>query len=79
MNTDQSLEAACQAVSENLKSMKDGDRLEKRTLMAIIQDRHEDASKLLNIVERRNMLSLYSVEGGKESPPQPFSIENEHP
>jgi hypothetical protein len=47
--------------------------------MAIIDDRHEDASKLLNIVERRNALNLHSVEGGKESPPQPSSEDIEHP
>ena len=79
MNTDLSFDDACQAVSKKLENMKGGDCLEKRTLMAIIQDRHEDASKLLNIVERRNALNLYSVEGEKESLPQPFSTENEHP
>jgi hypothetical protein len=62
MNTDQTLDEACQAVSEKLQNMEGGDILEKRTLMAIIDHRHEDANKLLNIVARRNALNLRSVE-----------------
>jgi hypothetical protein len=79
MKDDQTLEEASRAISQKLKSMKGGDRLEQRTLMAIIDDRHEDASKLMNIVERRNALNLRSVEGGKESLPQLSSADIEHP
>jgi hypothetical protein len=68
MNYELSFEDACQAVSKKLKGLEGRDCLEKRTLLAIIQDRHEDAAKLLNIVERRNTLNLYSVEGGKAFP-----------
>jgi hypothetical protein len=79
MNTDQTLDEAYQAISEKLQNMEGGDCLEKRTLMAIIDDRHEDANRLLEIVARRNALNLHSVEGGKEFPPQPSSKDNGHP
>jgi hypothetical protein len=79
MKNDQTLEEASQAIAQKLKSMKGGDRLEQRTLMAIIEDRHEDASKLMDIVERRNALNLHSLEGGKESLPPLSSADNEHP
>ncbi|MET0120151.1 MAG: hypothetical protein ABW124_03810 [Candidatus Thiodiazotropha sp. 6PLUC9] len=62
MNKDQTFDEACRAVSEKLQNMEGGDTIEKRTLMAIIEDRDEDANRLLNIVERRNALNLRSVE-----------------
>lgn len=69
--TDCSLTEACADITQRLRNNSDADPLEVRALLAIIDDRKEEANLLLNVMTKRNNIGLTTIKGGKESQPQP--------
>jgi len=57
---------ACEEVSTRLRKNTSCDHLEKKTLLAIIEQSPKEAERLLRIVSRRNKLGLNIIKDGRQ-------------
>lgn len=66
------LEHAIRDTAARLKANDEADPLERNTLLAIIEDREEEANRLLEVMRKRNSRGLTVLKGEKATLPRSF-------
>ena len=61
-----------QEAAARLKANAKADPLERNALLAIIEDRDQEANRLLEVMRKRNARGLSVLKGGKATPPRFF-------